>query len=434
MRSRGIVVLCSVATLTGFMGVGFGAHAASGATPALSTAPGIMLMDVADKDNRPLWSYFGTPSGKALYTSDVEGDGGKRSCVGQCAREFSPYLAPAGAVASGEWSLVPVGPRQQWVYNGRPLFVFNGADPRANTFVYYADADKPQVLDPEMMDPGSKLFSPRPGWRRAAFRPEQSIPVPPDIRLQTIPVANGYGFVNKNTGMSLYILRTQPKNPRAWTPMYAPDLASSVGDFSIFVRKDGKGQWAYKGQALYSYTGDYAANELNGLAAQSDARPALVYQNFLPRSVQIAFPRFHNPILVTSAGLTLYGQSVGANFGYASSTVATRGCVGDCLRMWTPLLAAPRDVASGFWTIQDRSDGSRQWAYKGGPLYTYIGDKRPGDMNGDNKQDIVYGAADGSNYDEVTLAGGNRGPDFRPYAGAGFHWHVIGFGQTASGF
>jgi predicted lipoprotein with Yx(FWY)xxD motif len=424
MRTQRITLIFAV--LGCFTAAGFTAHAATRAVTTLSTPPGITFKDVLDKDSKFLWRYFATASGKALYTFDADGDKGKRTCVGQCAQEFSPYLAVATATAGGDWSLIRSGSKdRQWAFRGHPLYVFSGKDPVPDTFVYYTD--KTVVLDPKMMDPGSNLFSPRPGWRRAAFAPERIMSIPSDIQLKDITVANGYGFVEKRTGMPLYVLRTQPKNPRVWNPMYAPDLAGRVGDFSIIVGKDGKRQWAYKGQALYSYRGDYSADDLNGLAAQPDARVALAYQNFMPRSVHVGFIRFHPPMLVTSTGLTLYGQSVGAGFGYASSSVATRGCVDECLRTWKPLLANAHDVASGFWTVLDRPDGSKQWAYKGGPLYTYVGDKRFGDMEGDNQQVIVYGDPDGKNYDLVTLAGGNRGPDFRPYAGAGFHWHLISF-------
>ena len=30
-----------------------------------------------------------------------------------------------------------------------------------------------------------------------------------------------------------------------------------------------------------------------------------------------------------------------------------------------------------------RDDGSKQWAYKGKPLYTWIKDTKPGDISGD---------------------------------------------------
>jgi predicted lipoprotein with Yx(FWY)xxD motif len=230
--------------------------------------------------------------------------------------------------------------------------------------------------------------------------------------------------------MPLYTLKTAPKNPHAWRPAYAPNLAGPVDEFAIITREDGKRQWTYKGQALYTYVEDYAPDDLNGLLAQNDARLALAYQNFMPASVRIENVPFHGLVMVNAQGLTLYAESRsrGRRDGYGQAkAVGTKGCVDECLKEWKPLLAGPRDVASGFWDIYDRPDGSRQWAYQGSALYTYAGDKRLGDFEGDNREIIVYGDPEGKNYDLVTLAGGNRGPDFRPYAGAGFHWHIVGF-------
>jgi Uncharacterized protein conserved in bacteria len=39
--------------------------------------------------------------------------------------------------------------------------------------------------------------------------------------------------------------------------------------------------------------------------------------------------------------------------------------------------------ASGDWTIVARDDGSKQWAFKGKPVYKYSKDTKPGAMTGD---------------------------------------------------
>ena len=36
-----------------------------------------------------------------------------------------------------------------------------------------------------------------------------------------------------------------------------------------------------------------------------------------------------------------------------------------------------------------RADGSKQWAYKGYALWTYDGDKKPGDMTGHDATDVI---------------------------------------------
>jgi predicted lipoprotein with Yx(FWY)xxD motif len=37
------------------------------------------------------------------------------------------------------------------------------------------------------------------------------------------------------------------------------------------------------------------------------------------------------------------------------------------------------------WTVVVGMDGSKMWAYKGHPLYTFIEDKKPGQVTGDGK-------------------------------------------------
>ena len=45
--------------------------------------------------------------------------------------------------------------------------------------------------------------------------------------------------------------------------------------------------------------------------------------------------------------------------------------------------AAADAKASGDWTIVTRDDGSKMWALKGKPLYTFAKDTKPGDTTGD---------------------------------------------------
>ena len=52
-------------------------------------------------------------------------------------------------------------------------------------------------------------------------------------------------------------------------------------------------------------------------------------------------------------------------------------CESDCAQMWPPLKASAGAKPTGDWTLVTREDGSKQWAYKTKPLYTYSAD-RPG--------------------------------------------------------
>ncbi len=61
-------------------------------------------------------------------------------------------------------------------------------------------------------------------------------------------------------------------------------------------------------------------------------------------------------------------------------------CTGGCLALWPPFYAqsivAPSDLSPDNFTSFTRSDGAMQTAYNGMPLYTYIGDTKPGETVG----------------------------------------------------
>jgi predicted lipoprotein with Yx(FWY)xxD motif len=44
----------------------------------------------------------------------------------------------------------------------------------------------------------------------------------------------------------------------------------------------------------------------------------------------------------------------------------------------------------GNWTVVTRDDGSKQWAYKGKPLYNWKDDKKTGDVDGDGRNNVWH--------------------------------------------
>jgi predicted lipoprotein with Yx(FWY)xxD motif len=438
MLTRKLSLIAGVSLVA--IGVAGGALSADkSADVPLTTPPGIILVDVTkllqNSSDQFLWRRLGDSTGKPLYTYDADGKTGKSTCVDECAKEFTPYLAPAGAVASGDWSLVDRGGGQkQWAYQGQPLYRYSGEDPAGQPVS--GGLSTTGAEDPAWHDPGSKVFSPKQGWKRAAFTPESTVAHPGDIELKSLGVANGYGFVSKTSGRALYMLKTPPKNNLAWTPVYAPSLAAPVGDFTIMPREDGTRQWSYKGQRLYSYNEDYSDGDVNGTLAQKDAQVALAYRNFMPKEVAVEIIPGRGPLMVAAkGGLSLYTEARyhlqyggretrdGYRFPYNDAkAVGTRGCVDECTKTWRPLLAPANATGGGPWEVETRPDGSKQWSYKGSPLYTYAGDKKPGDIEGNNRYEIVYGDAEGKV--DLSVTGGDQALG-RNNAGSGFYWHVV---------
>jgi predicted lipoprotein with Yx(FWY)xxD motif len=59
-------------------------------------------------------------------------------------------------------------------------------------------------------------------------------------------------------------------------------------------------------------------------------------------------------------------------------------CTGECAVHWPPVKAAAGAKATGGLTVIARADGTMQWADDGKPLYTFMKDKKPGDVMGNS--------------------------------------------------
>ena len=80
-------------------------------------------------------------------------------------------------------------------------------------------------------------------------------------------------------------------------------------------------------------------------------------------------------VLTDAKGMTLYVFDKDAD--------GKSACNGPCATNWPPLMASSDAKAQGDYTIVTRDDGSKQWAYKSKPLYTWVKDTKPGDISGD---------------------------------------------------
>ena len=68
-------------------------------------------------------------------------------------------------------------------------------------------------------------------------------------------------------------------------------------------------------------------------------------------------------------------------------------CNDPCATNWPPLTAQADAKATGDWSIVTRDDGTKQWAYKGRPLYDWTKDTKPGDKTGDGFLNNAWHAA-----------------------------------------
>lgn len=89
-------------------------------------------------------------------------------------------------------------------------------------------------------------------------------------------------------------------------------------------------------------------------------------------------------MLVGKDGMTLY------TFENDPAGAGKSACNGPCAQNWPPLQATETSRASGDYTIVSRDDGTRQWAYKGRPLYYWAKDEKPGDTTGDGVKGVWH--------------------------------------------
>jgi predicted lipoprotein with Yx(FWY)xxD motif len=81
-------------------------------------------------------------------------------------------------------------------------------------------------------------------------------------------------------------------------------------------------------------------------------------------------------VLADPAGMTLYT--------FDKDTPGKSVCNDQCAVNWPPVKAAADAKPTGDLTLITRDDGTKQWADEGKPLYTFIKDKKPGDVTGDS--------------------------------------------------
>lgn len=195
-------------------------------------------------------------------------------------------------------------------------------------------------------------------------------------------------------------------------PFIAADGAQPFGDWSLIKREDGKQQWTLRGKPLYTYVKDvdpgsvggdspanYGAPRRNalgvmvgggyrGMGLRGDKKidplpegwqPALAYPIAgmqVPPGIAVKeVPDAAAFVLVDRRNHTVY--AVDEKKAEDLATCSTAAC-----KQWEPLSAPQLAKGMGDFSVVEREDGIRQWAYKGRALYTYKQDRAPGYANG----------------------------------------------------
>jgi predicted lipoprotein with Yx(FWY)xxD motif len=92
----------------------------------------------------------------------------------------------------------------------------------------------------------------------------------------------------------------------------------------------------------------------------------------------------------TSLGKVLTDQKGMTLYTFDKDEKGKSNCYDQCAVNWPPFKAEAGAAPEGEWTIVDRTDGTKMWAYDGKPLYLWIKDTKPGDVTGDGVGDVWH--------------------------------------------
>lgn len=395
--SLGVVAVAAIAAgayvLTQHKGMG---HSEA----VLSTPPGVTFQKVkvgkvvyvpgASSDAPALVTVYADSSGHTLYTYDKDVEPGKSACAGDCANAWMP-IAAADATPTGNWSIISRDDgSKQWALRGKPLYTF--------------------AKDKKVGDNNGQNVDEV--WHMATLQASEGMKIPYGISVQEVAEAAGQALVDPE-GRVLYAFDGDVGNGKPecekgpcssdWRPLEAGQLANPTGDFTIIGRADGIQQWAYKGRPLFTYAKDVEIGDANGTGVDRKLEVAMVERYFMAPGVSIIPNEKKGGLLTNANGMTLYARdrvSFNGTGGHSARggdrgnpdtglTIGLSGCDADCTHTWVPLKAAPDAKPTGYWMLMKRDDGSEQWAYQGYALYTYTGDRKPGDTIGQDTYNLV---------------------------------------------
>jgi predicted lipoprotein with Yx(FWY)xxD motif len=327
----------------------FGLIAALGVRPLFAAPLEISASDVGDGQ------ILTDARGMTLYRFDMDKQAGKSACTGDCAKAWPPLPASQDAKPSPGFSVIVRDDGvSQWVHNGKPLY-------------RYAFDVVPGDENGDGM-----VFN---LWR-ADFLP---ISTPPGLTIHDSPLGR---VLADGQGETLYVSDSdRPGKSNCdsvcaddHTPLIAPAIANAVGDWSVVKRDEGAKQWAYKGRPLYSFISD---GKPGNVAGEGGGWHAAVLRPIpkLPQGMHYEWSDLGR-VVADADGKTYYTLS--------DSPARLNVCNDACVKAnWRPAAAPSAELHPGpGWSTVALGAGY-QWTYKAKPIFTFVGDDKPGDIRGD---------------------------------------------------
>lgn len=237
----------------------------------------------------------------------------------------------------------------------------------------------------------------------------------PAGELKVAELPNLGGAVTDSEGFTLYRFdKDTPKPPKsacegdcatAWPPVAADDVTAGEGiDAGLLgsvARADGTRQLTLAGWPVYRYAKDAAPGDALGEgvggtwhALGADGKPAADAKKAPAQGagLSVAQNAMLGAILTDGEGRTLY------RFDKDSAWPMKIGCLDACLNTWKPAEPVDKSKVSGIPAeligSVKRPDGSEQLTIDCWPVYSFTGDKQPGDITGHNKQGLWFAVTD----------------------------------------
>lgn len=311
-----------------------------------------------------------------------------------CTQTWPPVIAPDDAKPVGAFTLITrKDGKKQWAYDEHALYT--------------------SILDKQPGDvrgASTREVRGESGAQREVATPPPA--VPPGFSITT--TAQGRQLL---TDKYFSVYASDKDGPaksncdatctRTWVPIIAPESARPMNDWSIFERAPGVRQWAFRKKPLYTYALDADVKSLQGSDVPGWNN---VYTQKAPPPPKgfTAQASVGGLVLADPKGKTIYTYQCADDSAdqllcnQPDSPQAYRlaicggGKVDRCLKNWPYVVAAAGEQStSRTWTVIDidpqtghfaapgQQGALRVWAYRGVPVYTFAGDKSPGDIKGD---------------------------------------------------
>jgi predicted lipoprotein with Yx(FWY)xxD motif len=156
-------------------------------------------------------------------------------------------------------------------------------------------------------------------------------------------------------------------------------LALTMAALALVAAGCGSDSSSSSGGAYGGETSSSAGGAYGGGGATT--QPAAAKPSEGAATVAVAAVPKLGKVIVDSDGFTLYD--------FHKDKGTTSSCYGGCASVWPPLTtgSAPKaagGVSASMLGATKRKDGTTQVTFAGHPLYTYTGDSKPGEANGND--------------------------------------------------